>query len=308
MKYDLIIVGGGPAAVAGGVYAARKQLKTLVVAKNFGGQSIVSPLIHNWIGTPKISGDDLAKSLKGHLKEYEGEFLTIKEDVLATVVSGNDGAFTVTTNNDEVFEGKAVLIASGANRRKLTVPGAEMYDQKGLTYCASCDGPVFTGMDVAVIGGGNAGFESAAQLLAYTKSVTLLDNNDSFRADPITIKKVVSHENMKAITNAETLEILGNGMVSGIRYKDTKTGEEHTLPVSGVFVEIGSMPNTDMVQDLVELNERKHIKVDPRTQKTSLLGVWAAGDCTDGLYAQNNIAVGDAVKALEDIYIHLNTK
>lgn len=305
MKYDLIIIGGGPAAIAGGVYAARKQLKTLIVAKEFGGQSIVSPLIHNWIGTPKISGNDLAKSLESHLREYEGEFLTIEEGGVVTDVSGSNGNFTTITSTGKKFESKTVLIASGANRRKLNVPGATEYDQKGLTYCATCDGPVFSGMDVAVIGGGNAGFESAAQLLAYVKSVTLLDNNDTFRADPITVKKVLSQENMKAITNAETTEIVGNNMVSGIKYKDKKTGEEHLLTVAGVFVEIGSTPNTAMAEHLVELDDYRHIKIDPWTQKSSLLGVWAAGDCTNGLYAQNNIAVGDAVKALEDIYKHL---
>ena len=162
-------------------------------------------------------------------------------------------------------------------------------------------------MDVAVIGGGNAGFESASQLLAYAKSVTLLDNSDTFNADSLTVKKVLQHKHMKAISNAETLEVIGKQMVTGLRYKDLKTNEEKTLEVSGIFVEIGSVPNTKMVEELVEVNDFKHIVVDPRTQKTSTLGVWAAGDCTDGLYAQNNIAVGDAIKALEDIYVHLHT-
>jgi alkyl hydroperoxide reductase subunit F len=305
MIYDLIIVGGGPAAVGAGVYAARKQLNTLVIAKTFEGQSTVSPEVYNWIGTPSISGQDLSKSLKEHLLEYEGEYLTIERDALVQNIIGSDGAFTVKTDKETTFETKTVLIASGATRRKLTVPGAKEFDQKGLTYCASCDGPLFSGMDVVVIGGGNAGFESAAQLLAYAKSVTLLDINESFNADPITVEKVLKNEHMKAVTNAETLEILGEKMVTGIRYKDTKTGEETTLSVQGVFVEIGSIPNTNMVESLVDLDNFKRIKVDARTQQSSTKGIWAAGDCTDGLYAQNNIAVGDAVKALEDIYVHL---
>jgi alkyl hydroperoxide reductase subunit F len=307
MTYDLIIIGGGPAGAAAGVYAARKQLSTLLITKDFGGQSVVSPDIQNWIGTPSISGEDLAKSLQEHVEAYEGEYLTIVRGALAEHVEGNTGAFSVTTDRGEQYTGKTVLLASGAKRRKLDVPGAAAFDQKGVTYCATCDGPLFSGMDVAVIGGGNAGFESAAQLLAYVKSVTLLDNGPLFKADPITVNKVLAHENMMGISNAETLEILGDKMVSGLRYKDKTSGEEKELAVQGVFVEIGVVPNTAMVEGLVDLCQYKHVKTDARTQKTSKEGIWAAGDVTDGLYAQNNIAVGDAVKAIEDIYVYLNT-
>ena len=308
MSYDLIIIGGGPAAVASGVYAARKQLKTLVVAKDFGGQSIVSPLIHNWIGTLEISGDQLAKNLQAHLEEYKGEYLDISEGKgIETVTKDGAATFTVTDEDGNTYESKAVLVASGANRRKLDVPGAEEFDQKGLTYCATCDGPLFSGMDVVVIGGGNGGFESAAQLLAYAKSVTLLDRGDAFRADAITVEKVLENKNMTAIHNAVTTSVQGDTMVTGLTYKDTTTDSEHTLDVTGVFVEIGMVPNTNMVEGLVETDDYKHIKVDPRTQRTSVKGVWAAGDCTDGLYSQNNIAVGDAIKALEDIYGYIHT-
>jgi alkyl hydroperoxide reductase subunit F len=160
-------------------------------------------------------------------------------------------------------------------------------------------------MDVAVIGGGNAGFESAAQLLAYVKSVTLLEYAPEFKADAVTVEKVLANHSMKALPNVEVLEVQGEKMVSGIRFKDRATGEETTLPVQGVFVEIGMVPNTGFVDGLVEYDAYKKVKVDPRTQQTSCKGIWAAGDCTDGLYAQNNIAVGDAVKAVEDLYGHL---
>ncbi len=199
-----------------------------------------------------------------------------------------------------------MLIGAGANRRKLNIPGAVEFEQKGVTYCATCDGPMFSGMDVVVIGGGNAGFESAAQLLAYVKSVTLLEYNDSFRADAITVDKVLENKNMKAYTNVETLEILGDNMVTNVKYKDNKTDNEQTVDVTGVFVEIGMTPNTSMVESLVDMDDYKRIKVDPRTQQSSAKGIWAAGDCTDCLYAQNNIAVGDAIKALEDIYVYLH--
>lgn len=306
--YDLIIVGGGPAAVAAGVYAARKQLTTLLIAKEFGGQSTVSPDIQNWIGTVAISGEQLAKDLKAHLEAYRGDYVTVLEGRLATKLSGKTGNFTVETDDGSTYQSTTVLITSGAHRRKLEVPGADTFDQKGLTYCASCDGPVFSGMDVAVIGGGNAGFESAAQLLAYVKSVTLLDIGAQHKAEPITIEKVLAHPNMTAITNAQTLEILGNNMVSGLRYKDTQTGEEHTLSVQGVFVEIGMVPNTEWVDGFVELDQFKRVVTNPKNQHTSIDGVWAAGDCTDELYHQNNIAAGDAVKALEDIYVYLKAR
>lgn len=306
--YDLIIVGGGPAAVAAGVYAGRKQLKTLLIAKEFGGQSTVSPDIQNWIGTIAISGEQLAKDLKAHLDAYKSEYVTVLEGKLATKLSGETGNFTVETDDGKTYTGATVLITSGAHRRKLDVPGADTFDQKGLTYCASCDGPVFSGLDVAVIGGGNAGFESAAQLLAYVKSVTLLDIGSRHKAEPITVEKVLAHPHMRAIKNAQTLEILGDKMVSGLRYKDTETGEEHTLAVHGVFVEIGMVPNTEWVDGFVELDQFKRVVTNPKNQHTSVLGVWAAGDCTDELYHQNNIAAGDAVKALEDIYVYLKTK
>lgn len=181
--YDLIIVGGGPAGAAAAVYAARKQLKSIMILQEWGGQSTVSTDIHNWIGTPSISGADLAKSLRAHAEQYKGDFLTIKTPAIAKSLQTFDDKVVVTLGTGETIEGKSLLIATGSRRRKLEVPGAAEYDQKGLTYCASCDGPLFGGQDVAVIGGGNAGFESALQLLAYCKTVYLLNRSDKFRAD-----------------------------------------------------------------------------------------------------------------------------
>lgn len=306
--YDLIIVGGGPAGVAAGVYAARKLLKTLLITDTFGGQSVVSEDIQNWIGTVHISGEELAKSLKNHLMSYVGEHVDVKEGMRVSKVEKTDTGFTVTTSTGEQFETRTVLVASGADRRKLVVPGADVLEHKGLTYCASCDGPLFSGMDVAVIGGGNAAFETAAQLLAYTKSVTLLNRSADFRADPITVKKVLENPHMTALTNVDVVRIEGEKFVSGLIYKNSATGEEISLPVQGIFVEIGLLPATDYVKDLVEVDAVGRIVVNPKDQRTSVVGVWAAGDCTDELYHQNNIAVGDAVKALEDIYVFLKAR
>lgn len=304
--YDLIVVGGGPAGVAAAVYAARKRLKTLFITHEWGGQSTVSEGIENWIGTPRITGVDLAKNLRTHTETYASDVVTIVSPDLATQIIPHDDHVEVITQKGVRHEAKALLIASGASRRKLEVPGAAEYDNKGLTYCASCDGPLFADKDVAVVGGGNAAFESALQLLAYCKSVTLLNRTEVFRADEITIAAAKTHQNFHIINNAQIKSVEGEKFVTGIRYTDAKTSTETLLPVEGIFVEIGLLPNTTWIGDTLAMNEIKQIKVDPKTQRTSHPRVWAAGDATDGLYHQNNIAAGDAVKALEDIYMTLH--
>lgn len=302
--YELLIVGGGPAGAAAAVYAARKRLKTLFVTADWGGQSTVSTDIQNWIGTPSISGADLAKNLKAHVEAHASDVLTILSPAMATALTPKDDGVEITTKKG-TFSGKALLITSGAQRRKLEVPGAAEYDQKGLTYCASCDGPLYADKDVVVVGGGNAAFETALQLLAYCKTVTLLNRTETLRADEITVAAAAAHQNMRIIKNVVPTEVVGTQFVTGLKYKDVTSGAETLLPVEGVFVEIGLLPNTTWVGDKLEKNQIGQIKVDPRTQKTSHPLIWAAGDCTDGLYHQNNIAAGDAVKALEDIYMSL---
>jgi thioredoxin reductase len=250
-----------------------------------------------------------AENPKATLEVKEGEKVTdvgrLESRRPTSVKSGDE--FFIKTEEEE-FQTKTILIASGSDRRKLPAKGAAELEHKGLTYCASCDGPLFADMDVVVIGGGNAGFETAAQLLAYCKSVTLLNRSDTFRADEITVEKVLKNPKMKAIKNAETLEVKGDKFVEALMYKDLKTGEEAELKVSGVFVEIGQIPNTSFVGDLVPLDSIGRVKIDAKSQKTEVVGIWAAGDCTDVLYHQNNIAAGDAVRALEDIYLYLHTK
>lgn len=305
--YDLIIIGGGPAGTAGAVYAARKQLKTLLILKEWGGQSIVSTDIQNWIGTPHISGAELAESFKAHTAEYKGDFLDIEEGSLVTDITGAFGSFIVSTDKGFAHNAKTVLIATGSSRRKLEVPGATEFENKGITYCASCDGPMFSGTDVVVVGGGNAGFESAAQLLAYCKSVTLLSRSEP-KADEITVNKLTQISNFKMIKNAVPKEVRGTAFVDSIVYTNTETNEDVTLPVSGIFVEIGQIPQTDYTKNIVNRNAFNQVEIDPWSGKTSKEGIWAAGDCTNVLYHQNNIAVGDAVRALEDIYLHIHTK
>ena len=309
MVYDLVIIGGGPAGTAAAVYASRKRLKTLLLVAEWGGQSLVSEQIYNWIGTVSLSGSELAENFKKHVlaNTGEGQTLEVKDGEKVNSLAKESGLFKVKTEEGGEYLGKTILIASGSSRRKLEAKNAERFENKGITYCASCDGPLFADMDVAVIGGGNAGFETAAQLLAYAKSVTLLHRSDTFRADEITIEKVLKNPKMKAVKNIEILEIKGDKFVEGIVYRE-KDGKEVELKVSGIFVEIGQIPNTGFVKGLVPLDEYGRIKIDPMTQKTEIPSIWAAGDSTDVLYHQNNIASGDAVRALEDIYLALHTK
>ncbi len=304
--YDLIILGGGPAGTAAAVYAARKQLKTAIITSEFGGQSIVSETIYNWIGTPEISGSELGESFKKHILFYKGPFLDIIEGEKIIEITKNGGVFLTKTESGKTHESKAVLIATGSGRRKLEAINADKFEHKGITYCASCDGPMFGDQDVLVIGGGNAGFETAAQLLAYCKSVTLIHRSAEFKADEITVKKIFENPKFKAITNADIIRVDGEQFVSSLTYKDKITGIESTIPTTGIFVEIGQTPNTDFAKNIVSIDTIGKIIVDPMTQMSSMPGIWAAGDCTNGKYHQNNIATGDAVKALEDAYIWIH--
>ena len=303
--FDLAIIGGGPAGVAGGVYAARKRLKTILITESFGGQSTESVGIENWIGTKNISGPDFGKLLEDHLRCSSGDSVEIKVGERVTNVSKSDDNFKVETAN-AAYVAKTVLVTTGSVRRKLDIPGAKEFENKGISYCASCDGPLFANQDVAIIGGGNAAFETAAQLLAYAKSVTLLSRSGIFKADKITVDKVLSHPNMRVIKGAAPKEIKGDKFVNSLVYEEA--GGIKEISLTGIFIEIGLVPTTSFVENLVPLNNFKQIVVDPKTQKTETEGIWAAGDSTDGLYHQNNIAAGDAVKALEDIYLHLHTK
>lgn len=304
--YDLIILGGGPAGASAAVYAARKQLKTAIITTEFGGQSIVSEKIYNWIGSPEITGAELGANLKKHILYYKGPYLDIIEGEKIIDIEKIIDVFLLKTESGKTYETKSIIISTGSSRRKLEAINADTFENKGITYCASCDGPLFADQDVVVIGGGNAGFETGAQLLAYCKSVTMIHRSEKFRADEITIKKILENPKFKVITNAEIIRVDGDKFVSSITYKDKISGEEYTIPTTGIFVEIGQIPNIDFAKNILEIDEFNKIIVDPMTQMTSTPGIWAAGDCTNGKYHQNNIAAGDAVKALEDAYLWIH--
>lgn len=304
--YDLVIVGGGPAGVAAGVYAARKKMKTVIVTDSFGGQSIVSADIQNWIGEKSISGFDLAQKMEAHLRSQEGIEI-VDGDLVTEIKETEPFRFSVATKNGKKFETRAVLLVSGSRRKKLGVPGEKELEGKGVVYCSICDAPLFGGKDVAVVGGGNSGLEAVRDLLPYAKEIYLLHHRSELKGDKETQEKVLK-SNVHVVLNAETQSVDGNGKVEGLTYKDLQTGETKKLPVQGVFVEVGLLPNSEIVKGLVDLNQMGAVAINFQTQAASRPGIWAAGDVADSLYRQNNISMGDAVKATLNIYDTLHAK
>jgi alkyl hydroperoxide reductase subunit F len=305
--FDVIIIGGGPAGVASAVYSARKKIKTLLLTKSFGGQSIVSDDIGNWIGDISISGVSLAEKFEKHVKSFDD--IEIKEGVevvdVREVSNGEYPVFEIETKDGEIFKSKSVLIATGGKRRKLNIPGEKEFNGKGVVYCSTCDAPLFDGKKVVVVGGGNAGVEAVVDLLPYADEIFLFEKTDSLKADKSTQEKIKSEDKVNIIYNADVLEIKGDVMVEKIIYKENE--EEKEMEVGGVFVEIGSVANSDMVKNVVELDEYNQIKVDCNYGTTSKKGIFAAGDVTDGVYKQNNISAGDGVKAILSVYDYLNS-
>ena len=308
--YDLIIIGGGPAASAAGVYAARKRLKTLFITESFGGQSIVSDDVQNWIGEPHLSGFDLSKKFEAHVRSYP-DILEIKMPELVQTVAKVPGAteradtFSVTTDQGNIYEAKALILAAGARRRKLGIPGERELDGKGVAYCSTCDAPLFGGKTVAVVGGGNAGLEAVQDLFPYASKIYLLEFGDALRGDPVTEEHIRKNPKVEIILNAQTKQVLGTDFVTGLTYVDRETNEEKKLDLQGVFVEIGSVPNSEMVKGLVELDKFGQVIIDSKHGSTSVPGIFAAGDITDDPYKQNNISAGDAVKATLAAYAYL---
>jgi NADH-dependent peroxiredoxin subunit F len=301
--YDLIIVGGGPGGVAAGIYAARKKMKTLLITDSFGGQSLNSADIQNWIGTKSLSGYDLAKALEEHLRAQEGIDI-VDDDLVTGVAKKGDAGFSVATRDGRSYETKYILLASGSSRKKLSVPGEKELEAHGVVYCTICDAPLFGGKVTAVVGGGNSALEGVMDLVPYASKIYLVVRSDVLKGDPITQEKVKGQPKVEIVWNTVVTEIKGKDVVTGMHLKNAKTGEEKDLPLDGVFVEIGLIPNSGFVKGLVTLDAYGHVVTDPRTQMTSVPGIWAAGDVTDVQYRQNNISVGDAVKATLNIYEH----
>ena len=302
MLYDLVIIGGGPAGVSAGIYAARQKLNILLIAKTSGGQMARKAVdIENYPGFEKISGLDLIQKFEKHLRKNK---IDIERDKVKDVKKTSSG-FVVATGAGQRFETKAVLIASGADPRPLEVPGEKEFIGKGVSYCTACDGPLFSDKVVAVAGGGNAGFEAAIVLAQYAKKISILEFNSEIKADQENIELVKKSGKISIITNAALKEIKGRNFVDAIIYEDRKSKKIITLPVEGVFVEIGSIPATKFVKDLVEFNKRDEIVVDPKTNMTKTPGLFAAGDVTDIKHKQIVVAAGQGCQAALSIYEYL---
>ncbi|MEP7162751.1 MAG: FAD-dependent oxidoreductase, partial [Candidatus Moraniibacteriota bacterium] len=301
--YDVVIIGGGPGGVAAGVYATRKQMKTLFVTENFLSQSAVSAGIENWIGTVSLPGYEFAQALEKHLRAQEG--IEIKVGERATGVTERaEGGYEVVTDKGK-YPTKTIIVATGGRHRHLNVPGEEKFNGKGVVYCSTCDAPFFREKKVAVVGGGNAGLEAVEDLLPYAKEVVLIVRSGELKGDKITQEKVLASPKVKVIYFSVTQEILGDAHVEGLRYQDKNTGEEKVISLDGVFVEIGMIPNTDFLKGIVDLNERGEIILDHRTKATSKPGIFATGDATDAPYKQNNISAGDGVTGALSAYDYL---
>lgn len=286
--------------MAAGVYAARKQMNTLFLTENFHNQSIVSASIENWIGTVSITGFEFGQALEKHLRAQEG--IEIKTGMKAVGIAEITGGYAVETDTGERYESKTVIIASGGRHRHLDVPGEEKFKGKGVVYCSTCDAPLFRGKKVAVAGGGNAGLEAVEDLLPYASEIVLIARSGELKGDKITQDKVLASPKVSVLYHTVVEEILGENNVVGIRIKNSETGETEKIELDGVFVEIGTVPNTEFVKDLVDLNSGGEIILNHRTRATSKAGIFAAGDATDALYKQNNISAGDGVAAALSAY------
>jgi alkyl hydroperoxide reductase subunit F len=302
--YDVLIVGGGPAGAAAAVYAARKGIRTGIVAERFGGQTLDTLGIENYISVLETEGPKFAQALEQHVKAYDVDIMTAQRAEALTPADAT-GLAQVKLANGGVLKARSVILSTGARWRNVGVPGEQEYRNKGVAYCPHCDGPLFKGKRVSVIGGGNSGVEAAIDLAGIVAHVTLVEFADQLKADAVLVNKLKSLPNVQIFTNAQTTEITGEaGKVNGLRYKDRATGQEHLVPLEGVFVQIGLVPNTEWLKGTLELNRFGEIVIDAKGQ-TNLPGVMAAGDCTTVPYKQIVIAAGAGAAAALSAFDHL---
>lgn len=288
--YDLIILGAGPAGITAAIYAARKRLNSLVITEDIGGQAARSAAVKDYKGYQYITGVELAKKFEDHIKEFKIE---VKEGEGAVEVKKKNDVIEVKTNKGS-YEAKSLIIATGARPRTIKLPGENEFKNRGVTYCATCDAPLFVNMDVAVIGGGNSALDATIQLMKIANKIYLINKNSTFRGDEVMREKIEASDKVKIFTHANPLEILGEKLVSGIRVEID--GKQETLKVRGVFIEIGSISNSDFVTEPIERNQRGEVVVDIHN-RTSLPGIFAAGDVTNVPQKQIIVAAGEGAKA-----------
>jgi len=297
--YDLIIIGGGPAGMTAAVYAARKKLKTLIIAENFGGQALKSPAVENYLGYQYVTGVELVTKFKEHMSQFDID----KEMSLVQTIKRQDGFFVVGTQSAKSYSARAIVIASGKAPRWLEIPGEKEFLGRGVSYCATCDAPLFGGMDVAVVGGGNSALSAAAQLSAIARKVYLIVRS-RITADEVITDKVHEAENVVFYEGYRPTAIKGEKMVSGLEIEERATQKRIELGVQGIFVEAGSIPASKFASGLAELNDHGEIKINCKAE-TSAPGIFAAGDVTDVPEKQIIIAAGEGAKAALSAYEYL---
>ncbi|MFW6093992.1 MAG: alkyl hydroperoxide reductase subunit F [Pseudomonadota bacterium] len=303
--FDVLVVGGGPAASAAAVYAARKGLRTGMAAERMGGQVLDTLGIENFVSTPYTEGPQLAAALESHVAQYDVDLMDGQRVEALVPADGGDGLHRVRVSGGTDLAARAVVVATGARWRALGVPGEAEYRNRGVAYCPHCDGPLFKGKRVAVVGGGNSGVEAAIDLAGLVAHVTLLELDPALRADDVLKRKLASLDNVTVLTSARTMEIHGDGQrVSGLSYEDVAAGTVERLALEGVFVQIGLVPNTEWLDGIVAVNGRGEIEVD-EAGRTSIPGVFAAGDVTTTPYKQIVVAMGDGSKAALSAFDHL---
>ncbi|MBT2142595.1 MULTISPECIES: alkyl hydroperoxide reductase subunit F [unclassified Rhodanobacter] len=303
--FDVLVVGGGPAGAAAAIYAARKGIRTGVAAERFGGQVLDTMAIENFISVTATDGPKMGAALEQHVKDYDVDVMNLQRAEKLVPASGPGGLIEIELANGATLKSKTVILSTGARWRQMGVPGEDEYRNKGVAYCPHCDGPLFKGKRVAVIGGGNSGVEAAIDLAGIASHVTLLEFDGKLRADEVLQRKLRSLPNVDVIVSAQSTEVLGDGQkVSGLAYKDRVSGVTHSLELEGIFVQIGLLPNTEWLKGTLELSPRGEIVIDERGQ-TSLPGVFAAGDATTVPYKQIVIAMGAGSTAALSAFDHL---
>jgi alkyl hydroperoxide reductase subunit F len=303
--FDVLIVGGGPAGAAAAVYAARKGIRTGIVAERFGGQTLDTLGIENYISVLETQGPKFAAALEAHARAYDVDIMNGQRVAAIEPAAHEGGAITVTLDNGAQLKSRSLILSTGARWKNVNVPGEAEYRNKGVAYCPHCDGPLFKGKNVAVIGGGNSGVEAAIDLAGVVAHVTVVEFADQLKADAVLVKKLHSLPNVTVHVNAQTTEITGaDGKVNGLVFKDRASGEHHTVALAGVFVQIGLVPNTEFLKGTVELSKYGEIIIDAKGA-TSVPGVFAAGDATTVPFKQIIIAAGDGAKAALSAFDHL---
>ena len=295
--FDVLVVGSGPAGAAAAIYAARKGIRTGILAERFGGQMMDALSIENFISVQETEGPKLSAALEAHVRQYDVDVMALQRAAAIKPAEQAGGLIEVTLENGAVLKSRAVILATGARWREMNIPGESEYKTKGVAFCPHCDGPLFKGKKVAVVGGGNSGVEAAIDLAGIVEHVTLFEFMPEMKADAVLQDKLRSLKNVDILTNVQTTEVIGDGTkVAGLRYKDRASNEEHQLDPAGIFVQIGLLPNTDFVKGTVELSKFGEIVVDARGA-TNVPGVFAAGDCTTVPYKQIIISMGEGAKA-----------